>query len=1188
MHTARYGWRSIWLTGLTLLVLGTATAQPPGGFGPGGPGGGRGGPRGGDPSSLISNLSDNSFQEQLQLTDEQQTKLGDLRGEMREAMMSTYRDGSFRDIPEDQRRAKFQEMNRPFEERAAKLLTPTQTATWEKRKVEVAAQAAAAGGATPGAPTPAASTAVSRRQALPNEPVPEGADVMASFKPTGDGPAIHRPGEDAILVFNFRYAPWTEVLELFADAAGLTLDLNDVPQGTFNYYTDSRPYTATQALDIINGYLLPKGYIVIRRDRFLTCFNLDDPLPPNVIPLISPSELPHRGKNELLSVLVPLEAGYEADKVVGEIRDLLGPYGKASSLKNTNSLVIQDMGANLSRIYDLVKSGTPPDTRETAFKAIALQHISAAEAERMVRRLFGLSQVTTVSSAQTPQFGGFGGSPFGGFGGSPFGGFGGSPFGGFSGFSRDGSRDGGSRDGGSRDGGSRDGDSRSSSSSSNPTSSRTGSFGAAQQSPYQGKIQITADARTNHLMVTASAALIKVVEEVVKSLDVDTGVKPSDSPVVLKVYDVTGDATQVAYTLSLMMPGLAIIDDPRSAKLHVQATAEEHAEVAKLVQQLSSGGANSVAVIPLTRLDPVAATNSIRNLFVNEGTRGPSIEADVQFRRLMIRGTPDQLAQIKALLTSLGEINDPNAVGEPANRGNVRTFPLAGRDPEEFLPILRQMWSASGPNPLRIVVPSQASPVRDRKVPSQSQLPGGGPSSSLAPSPIRERFVTPLSIPVERRPAQPEAVTAGYRSLFSVSSTNDGIVDADEQDQDPVDEDEQSAEPAPAKDFDDFLKSFLEPAAAPKPATDSAAMPNATGDAPVGVTVVGGEVVLTSSDKEALDQMEKLMETLAAAMPPRTQWTVFYLRSADATETAQMLERLFPQSSVSTSTQQSDGILGSLAGGFSSVGRGMMNVTGLNNTLGGQSLRIVTDIRANALFVTGPSDMVAQVEMMLQTLDASELPGTLRDRVPRYIPVEYADVEDVAALVESVFKDAMTAEQPQQQQGGRGGGFNPLAMMMGQAGQQGKAKGPELTLGVDRQTSNLIVSCSDTLFRQVEDLVLSADERARNLRQSVQVVPLIAADPMLVSTTISALMPKVTVSGNRTARSQTSSSSTRGSQPGQTGQNNTSGNAAAPDPSQEMMRMMMEQRFRGGGGDSGRGGPGGGFSRGPSSQGPGR
>lgn len=54
---------------------------------------------------------------------------------------------------------------------------------------------------------------------------------------------------------------------------------------------------------------------------------------------------------------------------------------------------------------------------------------------------------------------------------------------------------------------------------------------------------------------------------------------------------------------------------------------------------------------------------------------------------------------------------------------------------------------------------------------------------------------------------------------------------------------------------------------------------------------------------------------------------------------------------------------------------------------------------------------------MLELLDASELPQSLRDRLPRSIPVEYADIDEVAEMIESVFKDSMTSEQPQQQGG---------------------------------------------------------------------------------------------------------------------------------------------------------------------------
>ena len=68
---------------------------------------------------------------------------------------------------------------------------------------------------------------------------PEGATADASF------------GSDAKetqkLRFSFRYAPWIDVLKLFADSADLSLDLNAVPPGTFSYH-DKKEYTPTEAL----------------------------------------------------------------------------------------------------------------------------------------------------------------------------------------------------------------------------------------------------------------------------------------------------------------------------------------------------------------------------------------------------------------------------------------------------------------------------------------------------------------------------------------------------------------------------------------------------------------------------------------------------------------------------------------------------------------------------------------------------------------------------------------------------------------------------------------------------------------------------------------------------------------------------------------------------------------------------
>eukprot|EP00456_Euglypha_rotunda_P068658 TRINITY_DN5_c3_g1_i7.p1 TRINITY_DN5_c3_g1~~TRINITY_DN5_c3_g1_i7.p1 ORF type:complete len:1219 (+),score=314.53 TRINITY_DN5_c3_g1_i7:2816-6472(+) len=1158
-----------------VLVADVVVAQParPDGQrgGPGGPGGGPGGPGsggdrggrggrgfgggmfGGGEPSLTRELRRDTFAQKINLTDEQKEALNELDMQRGEFFRSLPRGQGGGPGTEDfeKRMQEMQAKMKEFETQAVAILTPEQKAIWEERKTEVKAEQDAArnerpdggrprGDATTPGGTPAATSQPStRRTMFSDDKAPEGTAPTASFaaRPvaaaSGDAtveagadvvPVAKAANGEATLSFNFRYAPWADVLKLFAEAAQLTLDLNDVPPGTFNYY-DDKTYTVTEALDVLNGYLLPKGYVLVRRDRFLVALNIDNGIPPSLLPTITVDELSKRGANELLIVDIPLEGGLEADKIVGEVKELAGPWGKVAALKNTNSLNIMDTGSNISRIIRLLKAGTPISSGETAFRAISLKHISATDAERTVRRLFGLNPAVTTT---TPQFG----FPFGGGGGAP-------QFGGFGGF-----RGGDDRSRGGGDDRSRGMDQQRPQPT--PTTQST-------PSPFAGKIQVTADTRTNHLLVTASASLVKVVEDAVKSIDVDTGKPPVDAgPAYLKAYVVAGgDVNQVAQTLNSMAPGLIVGVDTRSSKIHVQGNGEEHAQIEKLIQTLAGEISGSVAVINLTRSDPIQVTNTLRNLFATE-VKAPTIEADSLGRRLLIRGSAEQLAQVKSLLASLGESGaDPNSDAMKANRGNVRMLNPQGRDPQDVLPLMRQMWDATDRAPIRVVVPSQPNPVRERRVPGGRSYDAETPGSPNRPGEGARPTGRPTGT-LDR--SGPSTQAPGRRpSILQVSQSGDR------------DNEASSKSIATSQTGDDAAPDDAKPEVLPKRA-DAAQAPSAK--SPISLSIVGGELVITGDDPESLDQFEEMFNTLISALPVRTRWTVFYLRSADATDTAQMLERLFPQSSVTASTSSSGGMFGSLTGGLSNLGRGMMNVTGLNQTLGGANdLRIITDIRSNALFVSGPKDQIAEIESMLELLDSSELPASLRDRVPREISVEHADVEEVAAIVEDVFKDALTPDN-QNQQGGNGQRFNPLAMLMGGGGGAGggrKEPGVQLTVGVDRRTSHLIISCNDNLFRQIEGLVTSIDERARDARQTVQIMRLETADPTVVSSTLVSLIPKVTVSASRATRRKPGEQAGQGQPPAQPG--------AGQQGDGELMRRMMERnRQQGGGQNFGNGG----------------
>ncbi|MGC1274711.1 MAG: secretin N-terminal domain-containing protein, partial [Planctomycetaceae bacterium] len=601
---------------------------------------------------------------------------------------------------------------------------------------------------------------------------------------------------------------------------------------------------------------------------------------------------------------------------------------------------------------------------------------------------------------------------------------------------------------------------------------------------------------------------------------------------------------EVVKTLDVLMPGVVVNEDGRSRKIHVHAPAAVQDEVERLIRMLdgegTSGGA-AVTVIPLSTLDPYGAASTIRALFAPEEEDAPVIEADSYGRRLLVRGTQDQVTQIRTLLTQLGEDGTGRSGGNYST-GPVRTIPLGGRDPEELIPLLQKLWETSGDTPLRIVPASPGSIIERRPLGETDTIDDRGPA-------------------------------ANFNVLDPLPAAASDAVDR---------ENAASDDEAPKPDADDPAPASAEPAEASKDVTpDDGTAPNpenAGEESPVAVTVQGGNLVIASEDEEALDRFEDLVQRLGQVIPPRTKWTVFYLRSADATETAMLLEQLFPTSSVST-TSLGGGMFGGLTSSLSSFGGDLMDAAGLNSLgLDTQSLRIIPDLRSNSLFVSGPPDKVAEIEQVLGVLDSTDLPDSLRDRVPRMIEVKYADVDEVAGIIREVYKDYL---QPANM---AAMGGNPLAMLLAGGGGGGgrgdrdrrdePAGAIRLTVGVDSQTSRLIVSADEALFRQIEELVRSIDESAHQANRTVRVISLENANAAMLQTTLGSLIPKVRTSSTADRRTTPSTNGTNGTTSSDRGGGESRDNGSGrSQEDQERIRRFFEERMRErmqqGGGDRG-------------------
>lgn len=994
------------------------------------------------------------------------------------------------------------------------------------------------------------------------DPATKGESAATDGGPSKGAEPADGPDQDGsrLMSFHFEDAPWKLVLNLFATRAGLDLDASEAPPGTFTYRADRNKYTPTEALDILNGYLIPKGYILTRRDRFLVVHKIDKGIPPSQIPDVAVEDLSARGRNELLRVVFRLRQGVDLAAAAKEAEALAGPQGKVVMLSASNALQVTDIGSNLLRMHKLMEDQQEKqDPDRPTFRLFQLKYASAYEAERLVRNQLGLAAQNAASSR--------------------------------SGNSGRSSREEYMRMMMSRyrgRGGNDDDDRR----------SRESSQSAPSAAASEPTSKVAADSRTNSLLVVAPFSKMELVEQIVDAIDVpvdgsaDLVAAESGAPY-LKVYKLRKvDSDEARDTLRALMPdGVVVNDDRREDTVHIFGSPEQHREVQALLREIDGeGDGQTVAVIPLSRTDPLAITSTLNMTFLGDGADAPSIQGDSLGRRLIVRGTFSQVTQIKTLLAQMGEDGTGRLTAGAGLGGPVRVIDLGNRDPREFVPMLESFLSNAVTNPIRVVVPTESGPVQGRRVPA------------LDRSSFREREASPARRPADRpaadRPApkrderRPTASRSGGGvPVVTASRTSAPAELEDVSADDRIDEDEDGADapvdPAespevrdrtPAREPDEPQQSD---GSARGEEDDPARRIIQTGPqrkAPIAISIVGGRLVIASEDKEALEQVQQLVQALAGAVPAQSRWTVFYLRSADAAETALMLGQIFPSSSVTaTSTDNGTGY----SGGSSSLP--MLPATA-------DTLRIIPDLRSNSLLVSGPPHQVRDVENMLQVLDddGSNLPESLRDRVPRMIPVRFADVNEVANIVREVYRDQMGGNDSRS-----GRDDNPYAMMFfgrdnGRSSRSGRRSGQQqereikLTVGVDARTSQLVVSANDGLFRQVEELVGQLDEAALVAQPTIQVYRPVNGDSQVIQQTLSAMVPNVQISVSSTGETRPT--------PGRTSSRSTPtrGGSSTPsrygggdqDQAERMQRIMefrqrMEQMRSGDGGQSGYQGRGG-------------
>ncbi|MCS7236724.1 MAG: hypothetical protein NZ899_00455 [Thermoguttaceae bacterium] len=983
---------------------------------------------------------------------------------------------------------------------------------------------------------------------------PPAAAASASARAQGSA----APAEDERrIVFNFKFQPWGKVLEWLAEQAGLSLVMEGPPHGTFNY-SDRRAYTVAEAIDLVNSVLLTKGYVLVRRGQMLILVNLQDGVPPNLVPIVPESELDKRGEHELVSTVFSLSR-LSVDEAQQEIRSLLGPQGSVVVLPKAQQLLVTDTAGRLRMIRDvLMRADSPEGGIIEALQIFTLKHITPDEAIAVLRQLLGIpaDQFITPDGSLRLAVDTVGMRIFAA-GRSPR--------------------------------VRQVADILQAIDIPGPGGSSRGAEGTLQLEVYEVApadpqtvlqvmqtllagspgVRLTTDSKTGNLVALARPSEHATIRATLEQLR-QQGTRLEVIP--LRRLDPQVAATAITKLLASQdgSSAVKVEVDSLSRQLLVRGTERDLMLVRSLLEKMGegAGGGQSPSQAGTVRVLPIYGTQA-RQVIERLQQIWPTLRGNT----LRVVGTPSFIQS----RTPADNVTAPALQGAPlpgqvlGPAGAIQPYPGWGptRSAEEErnwpeVDLRQEGPPPGGPPPDRGPKPE----VGPAELQPQPVVPGEIQSWPIGP-PI-ELQAPPPDAPLMPAPPPAEEPTAGvnwrgegrsfelvWRADLRDSALgevrNSGIQFASfqgapapsSQEAPPVQSGGTPPSASPAANAPSgpaaSAQEENQPAANSSEESRPPAQPAPT--APVVIAPGPSGLVIASEDQEALDLLEELVRMISSQVGSGPQLTIFYLKHARADAVAEVLDQVFGGGTMGGTASSGGGgsMVRDLAtAAFGEIGGGIVSslIGGGGTITPSGTLRITPDTRLNALIVQATPTDLEIIEQLLQVLDQKESPEeVLAQPRPRVVPVRNMQASEVAEIVRQVYQDRLVSSSGQQM---RGGPPNPQefiqmlqAIRGGRGGSTSRRGTPEqmqrLSIGVDSRTNSVIVVAPEPLFQEVKQLIEELDAAAAKPPQATQVVVVKKANPEALQQAVRAMLGDSVTIGRSTPGATSSTSSTSGS-----------------------------------------------------------
>jgi hypothetical protein len=164
-----------------------------------------------------------------------------------------------------------------------------------------------------------------------------------------------KPDAPKTFEMKFKAAKWDDVFAWYAKETGLAFVAgkdNALPKGALTLRTDAmKKFTVGEMTDLLNEALVQQKWLLIRRTQSFVVVPADEKIDATLVPRVALSELPDRGRTELVQVVLRPPA--EILDSLDEVKRLLTPFGSITRFKDT--FIITDTVGNIGRIQKTIE-----------------------------------------------------------------------------------------------------------------------------------------------------------------------------------------------------------------------------------------------------------------------------------------------------------------------------------------------------------------------------------------------------------------------------------------------------------------------------------------------------------------------------------------------------------------------------------------------------------------------------------------------------------------------------------------------------------------------------------------------------------------------------------------------------------------------------------------------------------------